>query len=109
LAARPKTPYQLAQLISGYKAIVASRLHAHVIASSYFVPSVGLLWDDKVLAFFKDTGREDLVFDNFGIKDVSSIVEALYKIMGRRVDKAIIKEKQELVLSNVQAILNAME
>jgi len=106
LAARPQKPYELAQLISRYRAIIASRLHAHIIATSYHIPSIALLWDDKVLAFFRDTGRETLVFNSFVTKDVDSVVKALYQVMDVHIDEGIVREKQELVLDNVRTILD---
>ena len=108
LATRPQEPCQLAHLISQYRAVIASRLHAHIIATSYRVPSIGLLWDDKVLAFFKDTGREALVFDSFEAKDAGNVVEALYQVMDARVDETTVMEKQGLIADNVRAVLAAI-
>jgi len=107
LAPRPRKPSELARRISQYRAVIASRLHAHIIATSYCIPSIGLIWDDKVTAFFKDTGRENLVFNGFDVNEAGSIVDTLYQIIDTHVDEAIVKEKKALIVNNVQAILAA--
>lgn len=56
---RPKSPEQLVKLISGFRAIVAQRLHAHIIAFSLGVPSIGFIWDSKVKEFGVLTGRSE--------------------------------------------------
>lgn len=58
LADRPKTPKELAHLISSFDALIAHRLHASVVAYSYGIPHVGLGWDTKMEGFFEATGRE---------------------------------------------------
>jgi polysaccharide pyruvyl transferase WcaK-like protein len=77
LVMRPKTARELVVGISRFKAVVAYRLHAHIIAYSLGVPSIGLVWDNKVLSFGIETGRcryflepekstPDLIIDRLG-------------------------------------------
>lgn len=56
-AARPLTPDELIALIRQFDAIVSHRLHAHIVAFSYAIPSIGLGWDSKVSSFFSRAGR----------------------------------------------------
>ncbi|MEM5516238.1 polysaccharide pyruvyl transferase family protein [Henriciella sp. AS95] len=58
---RPVVPQQLAEMIAGFDAIVAHRLHANIIAYSYGVPHVGLSWDHKVNEFFKAVDRSEFL------------------------------------------------
>lgn len=48
---RPVQPRQLCEIISGFDGVIAVRMHANIIAWSLGVPSVGLVWNDK-LAFW---------------------------------------------------------
>ena len=48
---RPSTGYELVQMINDYKAIIATRLHASIVAFSCGVPFVSLVWNNKQ-AFF---------------------------------------------------------
>ena len=47
----PLDAKNLITIISGFKAVVASRLHACIISYSLNIPIVGLVWNDKVKGF----------------------------------------------------------
>ncbi len=55
----PKTPAELASIIADCHSMVGHRMHANIIAFSFGVPSVGIVWDNKVASFFKLSGRGD--------------------------------------------------
>lgn len=57
LVDRPVLPSDLVRTISGFKGVVAHRLHAHIIAYSTGVPSVALAWDSKVNGFMDLSGQ----------------------------------------------------
>lgn len=59
LCERPSTPEELIQLIGAFKGIFSCRLHSHIIAYSLSVPSVGIVWDSKVIRFFEKIGAHD--------------------------------------------------
>lgn len=56
LLRRPTEGRELANIISGYKAIIAPRLHTNIIAYSVGVPSVGLVWNDKLKYWGENIG-----------------------------------------------------
>lgn len=56
-AAPPQDPSDLVTLISGFRGIVAHRLHAGIVAYGLGIPHVGLAWDMKVESFFRSVGR----------------------------------------------------
>ncbi len=57
LRPRPTTPGELVTTISSYGLVVAERLHAHVVAHSLGLPSVGIVREGKVREFGRLTGR----------------------------------------------------
>lgn len=63
VAKRPTRPYELAHQIAGYSDIIAARLHACIIATSYRIPVVGLSWDKKVNSFFEAIGKSSLAIN----------------------------------------------
>ncbi|MEZ5815616.1 MAG: polysaccharide pyruvyl transferase family protein [Hyphomicrobiaceae bacterium] len=65
-APAPTTPGHLARLIASLDALVAHRLHAHIVAYSYRIPSVALSWDAKLDAFFASTARSSFVSNLHG-------------------------------------------
>lgn len=54
LCDKPLTGGNLVELIAQFQVVIAARLHACVVATSLQVPCIGLMWDDKVAAFFSD-------------------------------------------------------
>lgn len=56
LLPRPETTDQLIQMVTGFSGIIAFRMHSQIIAASFGVPSFGLVWDDKILAFYEKLG-----------------------------------------------------
>lgn len=52
----PEQASDLIQFISGCTVVIAARLHANIIAYSLDVPSVGLVWNDKLALFGQDIG-----------------------------------------------------
>ncbi len=53
IAPRPKTSQELISLITQYKGLIANRMHAHIIATSFNIPTIGLIWNDKIKWFAK--------------------------------------------------------
>lgn len=56
---RPAYAKELANTIANYKGIIACRLHANIIAYSLGVPSIGLVWNEKLLFWGRDLGLEE--------------------------------------------------
>ena len=46
-------------MLAGFQSIISFRLHSHIIAASLDIPSVGVVWDDKLRFFFQKTGHEE--------------------------------------------------
>jgi polysaccharide pyruvyl transferase WcaK-like protein len=55
----PRTPADLAAMIAGFDVLTAHRLHANIIGAALGVPTVGLVWEDKVAAFYEAMGAPD--------------------------------------------------
>lgn len=60
---RPTEGHELVEIISGYKAIIAPRLHANIIAYSVGVPSIGLVWNDKLKQWGSSIGCPERFLD----------------------------------------------
>ncbi len=79
LAPFPDSPETLLAALSGYSVVVAARLHAAVLANACGVSSVGLAWDQKVKAYYAETGRSDLCFNlmDFAPDEAANVCAAL--------------------------------
>lgn len=60
---RPQTVEDLVGIITRCEAVVATRLHAAIIAYAYEIPFVGLVWNPKQRFFGESIGLPDRFFD----------------------------------------------
>ena len=97
IAPKPNRPIDLVKLISKYKSIISFRLHSHIIAYSLDIPTIAIVWNEKVKFFFKDLNLEDRCFE---IKDKpEDIVKKLLEVESSKYDKSI-KDKQRGIIRN---------
>lgn len=63
----PNTPKELVETISNFEAIINTRLHSSIIAYSLKVPSIGLVWNNKLKMFGDSIGYPErfLSIDEF--------------------------------------------
>lgn len=54
----PQTPEQLIETVTRYEKIFSFRLHSHIIATSYGIPTAAFVWDEKVREFMQAIGRK---------------------------------------------------
>ena len=57
------SPEHLISKLSSYDAIVSCRLHPSIIAFSFNIPSIGLIWNSKVSYFYDSIGYGDRLVD----------------------------------------------
>ena len=79
LAPFPESPETLIRSLCGYSVVAAARLHASILANAYQIPSVGLVWDQKVKAYYAETDQTDVCFNltNLNPEDVARACAAL--------------------------------
>lgn len=53
----PCRPEELVEMISCFQSIISFRLHSHIIAASLNIPSVAMVWDNKLKFFFEKLGH----------------------------------------------------
>ncbi|MDO4619591.1 MAG: polysaccharide pyruvyl transferase family protein [Lachnospiraceae bacterium] len=59
LLKRSTTPEELLAQERQLRGLISFRLHSHIIAASLGLPSVGLIWDQKLPGFFRQLGAEE--------------------------------------------------
>lgn len=72
----PHKDSDLISAISTFKGVVAARLHANIISYALNVPSIGLVWNDKLTLFGADIGYPERFFE-FDNLDAKKVVDAL--------------------------------
>ena len=77
----PEDARSLVEIISNFKIVFASRMHASIISFSLGIPSISLCWADKIDAFYKRTGRMNCCFWPTIDQISSQIIESLRKAL----------------------------
>ncbi|MFP4854635.1 polysaccharide pyruvyl transferase family protein, partial [Paraburkholderia sp. BR14264] len=75
---RPKSTHEFIEMISNCDAIIGARLHACITAYSLDIPSIGLVWNEKLELFGELIGKKEN-FINVNQFDAKHIVETLQK------------------------------
>lgn len=88
----PERPEELVRQITGFRALISFRLHSHIIAASFGIPAVALVWDDKLRFFYRGMGHEErcLTIKASG----KQIADALEKARTEGVDPGRIREQR---------------
>lgn len=71
----PKQDNELISIISRFTTVIAARLHANIISYSLNIPSIGLVWNDKLALFGNDIGYSERFFEYNQLR-AEKIVEA---------------------------------
>lgn len=74
---RPVEGIELAEIISNYQGVIACRLHANIIAFSEGVPSIGLVWNEKMKQWGERIGYAERFIDAENIR-ADAVLKALY-------------------------------
>lgn len=101
----PKTDAELVEIISGFTAVVAARLHANIISYALNIPSVGLVWNDKLALFGNDIGYPERFFEyqNFS---ADKIVDALILANKQGYEQKKWLEYKQTAKSNIEKVIS---
>tara|TARA_B100000902_G_C27316553_1_gene921709 strand:- start:3468 stop:4694 length:1227 start_codon:yes stop_codon:yes gene_type:complete len=92
LSDRPLRPVELIQIIAKSKFIISHRLHANIIAYSYKIPSIGIVWDKKVLGFFKKINREEMALDLNNFNWYDNIIKLFKNINDFKINDTVYRK-----------------
>lgn len=104
LAPYPNTSLMLMTSLGSYSMVAAARLHAAILSNAYGISSVGLVWDQKVKAYYAETDRLDLCFDLTQL-DPDEIAQACIALRGQPFPDAKIDTLKMRSLENARVIL----
>ena len=78
IAPRPKSVTELIQIINEFSAAIVTRLHSSIVAYSYNIPTIGIVWNNKQVMFGEEIGHpERFVEGNFDVKNIVDLLEEL--------------------------------
>lgn len=96
LVSRPTEGCELAETISQYRGIIACRLHTNIIAFSEGVPSIGLVWNDKLLQWGERIGYPER-FVKAADMQAEPVIDKLQKAMQEGCRKVTAEEQKRLL------------
>lgn len=103
---RPEKPEQLVKQIASFKAVIAGRFHANIIATSLGIPSVALVWNEKMRAFSELIGcPERYVGSPETLQNPAEIIRILETAMAEGYDEKRIEKYKKKTLRTIKNIL----
>lgn len=101
----PRSPKELVEIISEFQTVIACRMHASIVSYSLDVPSVGLVWNDKIRMFGETIGHPDrfISHQEFSPK---RIVEKMINIELNEEDINFKNDFRQTTLKSVERFIN---
>ena len=85
---------ELVEAIASFDGVLAMRMHSSIIAYALDIPSVNLLWNEKIAHFYKAIGHEERVLSEESW-NASAIKETLLPFVLKRGERGSISEGQQ--------------
>lgn len=101
----PANRVELVSNISEFKGVIAARMHANIIATSLGIPSVGLVWNDKMNLFGEIIGSPDRYISGEKLKDYKYLVDKLEVAIAEGYDKEIIEKTKKKTVETIRNII----
>ena len=105
LEIRPTILEDLITQISSYKGIIATRMHSNIIAYSYSIPAVGIVWNNKQLMFGNGINRGKYYFMDDDL-NAQKIVDSLMNFIHEGYDES---SRYEYVMSTKKHIYSFLD
>lgn len=93
---------QLVEYISGFSSLIATRMHANIIAFSLGIPSVAFVWNDKVRFFGESIGCKERYLEYTQLRDTKHIVNMLKKAQAEGYEEGVLKREKASAYKSVR-------
>lgn len=97
---------QLIERIAQFGGIIATRLHANIIATALDIPSVGLVWNSKLSLFGKLIDCSDRYIEVEKLTDITYIVDKLEQARDEGYNHEHIESIKSITLETVRNIIS---
>ena len=102
---KPKTGQELANTISKYYGVIAGRMHAMIISTSYDIPCVGLIFNEKIKWFSRHIGAEERFFYPKDMNNYDLIYDAFKKALEEGNEKLNTKKLKQDAYNELEKFL----
>lgn len=93
---------QLVEYISGFSSLIATRMHANIIAFSLGIPSVAFVWNHKLRFFGESIGCKERYLEYTQLKDTKYIVNMLKKAQTEGYEDGVLKREKASAYKSVR-------
>jgi polysaccharide pyruvyl transferase WcaK-like protein len=97
-------PGGLLASMQNYSLVIATRLHASILANSLGISSLGLSWDEKVRAYYVETGLTERCFSLAELQ-VSGLVRAAHSLNRQPFSATLLTDLKGRARENALVIL----
>lgn len=101
----PKNDNELVETIASFTTVIAARLHANIISYALNMPSIGLVWNDKLALFGKDIGYPERFFE-YDQLNAKEIVDAAVLANEQGYEQERWNEYKSTAKANIDIIVN---
>lgn len=101
----PNKDEELVETISSFTTVIAARLHANIISYALDIPSIGLVWNDKLTLFGEDIGYPERFFE-YDKLDASNIINAALVANKQGYEPTFRQSYRKTAKNNIQDIVN---
>lgn len=104
----PKSSYELVKIVSKFKKIIACRMHANIIGYSLGIPTIGLVWNQKLKMFGEVINHADRFIEpnNF---EANKIIDKLMEIEITEADIKLKNEYRNTTMESLKDFLNKIK
>lgn len=101
----PETSQELVRNIASFSGLIATRMHANIIAFSLSIPSVAFVWNDKLRFFGASIDCSHRYLEYQKITDAEFVVETLKKAISEGYDETILQREKHLAYESIKEFI----
>ena len=100
----PQSPKELVERIATFDSLISFRLHSHIIAAALGIPTVAMVWDEKLPFFFRSIGHPErcLAVDS----SPEMVLSALAQAKESPCDRELLRSLRE---DSIRQLFDAMD
>lgn len=105
-AVRPGGVKGMLGILRGYTLVIGTRLHASILANALGISSLGISWDEKVQAYYKESNMPERCFTLESLEP-EKLVRACRELNGQPFSPALLTELKDRARHNGWVVLSA--
>lgn len=97
----PETSEELVRNISSFSALIATRMHANIIAFALSIPTVAFVWNDKLRFFGESIGCSHRYLEYHEITNATFVVRTLEQAIAEGYKEGVLQREKESAYGSI--------